>query len=63
MFLALRKRWMVGGGEFGMEILVVALTARMMFWVVGQRRSHPFVSFSASRCEVTTERIAPAVCS
>ena len=28
-FLALRKRWMVGGGEVGMAVPVVALAARM----------------------------------
>ena len=31
-FLTLRKRWIVGGGEVGMEVPVVALAARMTRW-------------------------------
>ena len=54
---------MVGGSEVGMEVLVVALAARMTLWAVSGRRSHPFVSFSASRWAVTTRRGASVVCS
>ena len=39
---------MVGGGEVGMEVPVVALAARMTCWAVGGRRYHPFVSFFVS---------------
>ena len=53
---------MVGGGEVGMEVPVVALAARMMRWAVGGRRSHPFVSFSFSRWVAMTGRSDFAVC-
>ena len=45
---------MVGGGEVGMEVPVVALAARMTRWAVGGRRSHPFVFLSISRWAATT---------
>ena len=45
---------MVDGGEVGIKVLLVAFAARMTCWAVGVRRSHPFVSFSASRCAETT---------
>ena len=44
---------MVDGGEAVIEVPLVALAARMTQWIVGGRRSHPFVSFSASRCAET----------
>ena len=44
------------GCEVGIEVLLVALSARMTHWAIGGRRSHPFVSFSASRCAATTEQ-------
>ena len=53
---------MVGGGKVEMEVLVVALSDRMKRWAIGGRRSHPFVSVSASRWEATTGRSASAVC-
>ena len=46
------------GNRVGIEILLVALVARMTRWSVGGRRSHPLVSFSALRCEAITGRIA-----
>ena len=61
--LALRKRWMVGGGEIGMEVPVVALAARMTRWAVGGRQSHPFVSFFASCLAEATGESALAVIS
>ena len=61
VLLALRKQWMVGGGEVGMEVPVVALAARMTRWAVGGRHSHPFVSFSASQWVETAERSASTV--
>ena len=54
---------MVGGGEVGMEVPVVALAARMTRWAVDGRRSHPFVSLSISRWAATAGRSASAVCS
>ena len=54
---------MVGGGEVRMEVPVVAIAARMTFWAVGGRRSHSFVSLSASHWVATTGRSALAVCS
>ena len=45
-----------------MEVPVVALAARMKRWAVGGRRSHPLVSFSASRWAETTGRRAYAGC-
>ena len=54
---------MVGGSEVGMEVLVVALAARMTRWAVSRRRSRPFVSFSASCWVETTGRSASDVCS
>ena len=36
---------MVGGGEVGMEVMVVVLASRMTFWAVGGRRSHPVSLF------------------
>ena len=53
---------MVGGGEVGMEVLVVALATRMARLAVGGRRSHPFVSFSALHWAATTRGSALAVC-
>ena len=53
---------MVGGGEVGMEVPVMALAARMTRWAVGGRRSHPFVSFSASHWAATMGRSALTVC-
>ena len=53
---------MVGGGEVVMEVPVVALATRMTRWAVGGRRSHSFVSFSASRWAATTGRSASAEC-
>ena len=44
---------MVDGGEVGIKVLLVALDTRMTCCAVGGRRSHPFVSFSASRCAET----------
>ena len=61
-FLTLSKRWIVGGGEVGMEVPLVALTARMARWDIGGRRSHPLVSSSASRWAATERRSASAVC-
>ena len=58
----LKKRWMVGGGEFGMEVPVVALVTKMKHWDVGGRRSHHLVSFSASRWKATTGRSDSTVC-
>ena len=49
---------MVGDGEDGMEVTVVALAARMMRWAVSGRRSQPFVPFSASRWATTMGRSA-----
>ena len=54
---------MVGGGKVGMEVLLVALSARIMRWAVGGRWSHPLVYFSASRWAATTAQSASAVCS
>ena len=54
---------MVGGGEVGMEVPVVALAARMTRWAVGGRRSHPFVSFFVSCWAATTVRSYLSVCS
>ena len=62
-FLALRKRWMVGGSDFGMGVPVLALATRMTRWVVGGRRSHPLVSLSVSCWAEKTGRRASAVCS
>ena len=45
-----------------MEIPVVALAPRMTRWDVRGMRSHPFVSFSASRWAATTGRSTSAVC-
>ena len=45
-----------------MEVPVVALAARTKRWAVGGRRSHPLVSFSASRWAVTTGRSASTMC-
>ena len=53
---------MLGGGEVGMEVPVVALAARMTFWAVGGRRSHPFVYFSVTRWLELMERSASVVC-
>ena len=50
------------GGEVIMEVPVVALAASMTRLAVGGRRSHPFVSFSASLWAATTGRSASAVC-
>ena len=61
-FLALRKEWVVGGGEVGMEVPVVVLAARMTLWVIGGRRSHPLVSFSSLRWAATTQWSTSAVC-
>ena len=60
-FLALRNRWMVGGKDFGMDVLVVALAARMTRWAVGGRRSHPLVSLSILLWAVTMGQRASAV--
>ena len=46
-----------------MEVLLVALAARVTQWTVGGRWSHPLVSFSASCWVVTTGRSASVVCS
>ena len=62
-FLVFRKRWRVGGKEFRMEVLLVALAARMTRWDVGGRRSHTLVSFYASLCTAMTGRSTSAVCS
>ena len=42
---------MVGGGEVGMEVPVVALAARMTCWAVGGRLSHLLVSLSYHHCK------------
>ena len=62
MLLAFRKRWRLGDDNFGMVVLLVALAARMTCWEVGERRSHPVVYFSASRCAATTRRSASEEC-
>ena len=41
MFLVLRKRWILGSSEDGMEVPLVALAARMTRWAIVGRRSHP----------------------
>ena len=53
---------MVGGGEVGMKVPLVALAARMTRLAVGGRRSYTFVFFFASRWSATTGRSASAVC-
>ena len=45
-----------------MEVLLLLLATGMMRWPVGGRRSHPLVSFSASRWALTTGRSDSAVC-
>ena len=45
-----------------MEVPLVALAARMTCWAVGGRRSHPLVSFFASRWAETAGRNASKVC-
>ena len=40
-------------GEVRIKVPFVALSARMTHWTVGGRRSHTFVSFSASRYGAT----------
>ena len=57
-----RKQWIVRGGEVGMEVLMVALAARMKVWAVVGRWSHPLVSFSALRWAETTWISASVVC-
>ena len=44
-----------------MKVPVVASADRMTRWAVGGIRSHPLVSFSASRWVATAGRIASAV--
>ena len=61
--LAVRKRWIVGAGEVGTEVPVMALTARMTRWDVGGRQSHSFVSFFASCWAKATGGSALAVIS
>ena len=51
----------MGGGEVGMNVLFVSLDISMTRWVVGGRRYHPLVSFSASRWAATTGRSASVV--
>ena len=45
--------WMVSGREIGMDVLLVALAARMTRFAVGKRQPEPFISFSSSRCALT----------
>ena len=40
----------------------MVLTTRINIWAIGGKRSHPFVSFSASRCAATTGRSASEFC-
>ena len=51
---------MVDVGKVGIEVLLVALTARMTRWAIGGRWSHPFVSFSALIREEMMERSGSA---
>ena len=53
---------MVGGGEVGIEVPLVALTVRMACQAVGGRRFHPLVSFSASCWALKKGRSSYAVC-
>ena len=62
MLLEFRKCSRVGGGEDGMEVLLVALATRMTSWAVGGRRSHPSVYFSPLHCTAITGSIASAFC-
>ena len=48
----------MNGGKLGIEVLLVALAARMNRWAVGGRRYHLFVFFSASRSAATTGQSA-----
>ena len=53
----------MGGIKVGMEVLLVALAARMTHWAVGERRSHSLVSFYASLwAAAAAGRITSAVC-
>ena len=54
MFHTFRKHWRVDGGEVRIEVLLVALAARMTRWAVGGRRSHTFVFFFTLCCARTT---------
>ena len=54
--------WIVRGDQVRMEVLVVALAARMTIWAIGGRRSHPLVRFFATQCVATMGQSGSAVC-
>ena len=53
---------MVDGGEVIIEVLLVLLIGRMTCSAVGGRKSHPLISFYASRCAVTMDWSASLFC-
>ena len=49
-----RKQWRVGGGDFGIEVSLVALATKMTLWAVGGSFSHPLLGthIKGYQCEI-----------